>query len=168
MGISFNCEHCGKKIEAPDKAGGKWGRCPSCHNKVYVPGLDEDQELKLAPMDQGDVEKQKQLMAETYRFTQDILRERENPNEPAESIAMPVSQMSDEQFKKEIISYLRQMADGQLIQAERVGNLIVSYGDQSVGILDGIALSEMPEPELADVPPQGLSGLIRTLRARIG
>ncbi len=168
MGISLHCEHCGKKIEAPDNAGGKWGRCPSCHNKVYVPGLDEDQELKLAPMDQGEVEKQKQLMSETSRLTQDILRERENPNEPAESIAMPVSQMSDEQLQKEIISYLRQMADGQLIQAERVGNLIVSYGDQAVGILDGIALSEMPEPELADVPPQVLSGLIRTLRARIG
>jgi DNA-directed RNA polymerase subunit RPC12/RpoP len=37
MAITFHCGHCGKKIEAPDSAGGKWGKCPSCHNKVYVP-----------------------------------------------------------------------------------------------------------------------------------
>ena len=34
-------------------------------------------------------------------------------------------------------------------------------------ILDRIATSEMPEPELADVPQQVLSGLVRGLRARI-
>ena len=39
--------------------------------------------------------------------------------------------------------------------------------DEAVDILDTIAVSEMPEPELADVPPQVLSGLIRNLRARI-
>ena len=37
MPIKFQCSLCGKKIEAPDSAGGKWGKCPGCHNKVYVP-----------------------------------------------------------------------------------------------------------------------------------
>ena len=61
MGITFHCEHCGKKIEAPDSAGGKWGRCPACHNKVYVPGLSSDEKLKLAPVDEEYQTKQKQL-----------------------------------------------------------------------------------------------------------
>ena len=55
MGISFHCEHCGKKIEAPDAAGGKWGKCPGCHNKVYVPAnkpTQPDDELRLAPSTQ--------------------------------------------------------------------------------------------------------------------
>ena len=40
MTISFHCAHCGKKMEAPDDAGGKWGKCPRCHNKLYVPSAD--------------------------------------------------------------------------------------------------------------------------------
>ena len=31
-----------------------------------------------------------------------------------------------------------------------------------------IALSDIPEPELADIAPQVLAGLIRTLRSKIG
>ena len=166
MAITFYCEHCGKKIEAPDSAGGKWGKCPACHNKLYVPGLDSDEELKLAPIDESDQAKQRELMAETYKLTQDILLERETPNELAE-VATPASAISDKELTKNIVAYLRQMADGNLNQAERIANSIVSSGDKALKILDGIALSEIPEPQLADIPQQVLSGLIKTLRNKI-
>jgi hypothetical protein len=166
MAITFHCEHCGKKIEAPDSAGGKWGKCPACHNKLYVPGLDSDEELKLAPIDESDQAKQRELMAETYKLTQDILLERETPNELAE-VATPASAISDKELTKNIVAYLRQMADGNLNQAERIANSIVSSGDKALKILDGIALSEIPEPQLADIPQQVLSGLIKTLRNKI-
>ena len=57
MAIVFHCEHCGKEIRAADTAGGKWGRCPACHNKLYVPKMEEDEEeeLKLAPIDNSDM-----------------------------------------------------------------------------------------------------------------
>jgi len=166
MSITFHCEHCGKKIEAPDNAGGKWGKCPACHNKLYVPGLDSDEELKLAPIDKGDQDKQKQLLAETYELTQDILLEREVPDELAD-VATPAIGTSDKELTKNIVVYLRQMADGNLDQAERIANSIVPSGGRALKILDEIALSEIPEPELADIPQQVLSGLIRTLRSKI-
>jgi len=166
MGISFHCEHCGKKVEAPDSAGGKWGKCPACHNKLYVPSIDADDELKLAPVDESDEEKQKRLMSETYELTQEILLERETPNGPP-GTAKPVTEASEKELTKNIILYLRQMADGELDDAQRTADLIAPYGRYAVKILDRIALSEMPEPELADVPQQVLSGLIRDLRARI-
>ncbi len=166
MAITFHCEHCEKKIEAPDSAGGKWGKCPACHNKLYVPGLNSDEELKLAPIDESDQAKQRELMAETYKLTQDILLERETPNELAE-VATPASAISDKELTKNIVAYLRQMADGNLNQAERIANSIVSSGDKALKILDGIALSEIPEPQLADIPQQVLSGLIKTLRNKI-
>ena len=40
MGITFHCEYCGKKIQAPNEAGGKWGKCPACSHKLYVPASD--------------------------------------------------------------------------------------------------------------------------------
>jgi len=166
MSITFHCEHCGKKIEASDSTGGKWGKCPACHNKLYVPNLDSGEELKLAPIDESNDEKQKQLMTETYKLTQDILLERETPNGPAEDATL-ASQVNDKQLTKNIIAYLRQMADGELDQAEKIADLIIPCGDRAVKILDRIALSEIPEAGLADMPQQVLSGLIRNLRTRI-
>jgi len=166
MAITFHCEYCGKKIEAQDSAGGKRGKCPACHNKLYVPDLDSGDELKLAPINEGDEAKQKQLMDETYRLTQDILLEREAPNGPEEA-ATWASKISVKELTKNIIVYLRQMADGELDQAQETVELIIPARARAVGILDRIALSEMPEPELADIPPQALSGLIRNLRTRL-
>ena len=166
MPIIFHCEHCGKKIEAPDNAAGKWGKCPGCHNRLYVPKLDPDEELKLAPIDEGDKERQKQLIAETSRLTQELLSAKEIPPESAESAAPP-AEVNDQQLTTTIISYLRQMADGELDEAERIAGLIAEHRKRAVKILDKIAGGETVQPELADIPQQVLSGLIKTLRARI-
>jgi hypothetical protein len=173
MALIFHCEYCGKKMEAPDGTGGKWGRCPACHNKLYVPDFSTGEELKLAPVDESDEAKQKELMDETYKLQKDILLEKEVPAESDESaesaevMVLPL-EISDEQLKKAIISYLLQMSRGQLEQAETAIGLIVPCGQRAVEILDRIALAEIPEPELADVAPQVLSGLIRELRGKIG
>ncbi len=185
MAIIFHCNHCGKKIEAADSAGGKWGKCPACHNKLYVPRPEPDEELKLAPVDESEEEKRKRLMAETYKLTQDILQEREIPPETADPTTelseekltenkQPVSrsrwaaiEMSEKELTKNIIMNLRLMADGELEEAQRIADLIAPHGPRAIEILDRIALSEIPEPELADIPQQVLAGLIRTLRNKI-
>ena len=171
MSIAFSCEFCGKKIEAPDNAAGKWGKCPSCHSKLYVPNpkpSEEDDELKLAPVDETEIEKQKRLLAETYRLTKDIMSEKEIPDEPGGAAVSREPEIDDERLTANIITYLRQMADGELDSAENIVNSIITGGEKSLKILNDIAHSEIPEPELADIPRQVLSGLIRTLRNRIG
>ncbi|MHC4394876.1 MAG: hypothetical protein ACYS1A_04410 [Planctomycetota bacterium] len=169
MSISFHCEYCNKTIEAPDDAGGKWGKCPSCHNKLYVPGQEPGEELKLAPIDETEEEKKKRLMAETFELTQDILLEREVPDENDEPhTGIPATfHLTDRELLQSIIVYLRRMADGRLEEAQGTEELIISCGDRSVKTLDEIALSEIPEPQLADIPSQVLAGLIRNLRAKI-
>ncbi len=167
MSITFHCEYCGKKIEAADSAGGKWGKCPSCHNKLYVPSLDSGEELKLSPLDETDLEREKRLMAETYRLTQDILKEREIPDGPPVPSGA-IYEMSERELKNNVILYLRQMAYGELDEAEATAALIAPFSAKAMTIIDRIALSEIPEPELADIPQQMLSGSIRALRARLG
>jgi DNA-directed RNA polymerase subunit RPC12/RpoP len=166
MAIVFHCEHCGKEIRAADSAGGKWGKCPKCQHKLYVPSPDAEEELKLAPENNEDLEREKQLMAETYKLTQDILKEREVPEGPAVP-AGAVYDMSENELKKNIIIYIKQMEDGELDEAERTAALIKPHRTKVIEILDRIALSEIPEPELSDIAPQVLSGLIRTLRDKI-
>lgn len=172
MGIVFTCEYCGKKIEAPDNAGGRWGKCPACHNRLYIPKQDttEEEELKLAPIDERDVAKQKQLLAEAYKLAQQIMDEKEIPGEAAGAPAKagPEEEVDENELTINIITYLRQMAEGDLDRADGLANKIIRCGRRAAKILDQIACSEVPEPELADIPQQVLSGLIRTLRKRIG
>lgn len=167
MAITFHCEHCNKEIKAPDTAGGRRGKCPACHKMVYVPSPESDEELKLAPIDTSFLEKEKQLMAETHRLTQDILKEREIPDGPRDT-GGAVYEMGDKELRKNVVMYLRQMAEGELDEAETTGALIAPCGKRVTDILDIIALSEIPEPELSDIPQQLLAGAIRALRARMG
>ncbi len=166
MAILFHCQFCGKEIKAADEAGGKWGKCPSCHNKVYVPGQVSDDDLKIAPLDKDLMESERQLMAETYKLTQNILQEREVRDGPGE-LSGAVYEMSERELKDHVILYLRQMASDELDEAEQTAALISPFAAQALKIIDRIALSEIPEPELADIPPQMLSGSIRVLRNRL-
>jgi len=59
------------------------------------------------------------------------------------------------------------MADGELDGAQRLEAAIASSGRRAVKILRQIENSEPPEPELADIPPQVLSGLIKSLNTKI-
>jgi hypothetical protein len=164
MPIQLHCEHCGKKIEAPDNAGGKWGKCPRCHNRVYVPEPDTGDELKLAPIDESEDQLQRRLMAETFEITQNILEEKTVPDTP---MGGQNSDMSEEKLYEIIIRYLRQMCDGSLDDAQRTLELIVAHRRKVKDVLEEIAKSDPPDPELADIPQQVLSGLIRNLRVQI-
>ena len=172
MSITFKCEHCGRKIEAPDAAGGKWGKCPGCKNKVYVPSkaAEDDGELRLAPLDADDEKKKRELLAETIRLRQEILKETEAPEEGVQPKREQNEQkpgvLSDAELEIGIISYLRQMADGELEEAERTAKSLIPSGNRTVKILERIALSEIPEPEIADIPQNVLAGLIKGLRGR--
>ncbi len=165
MSIKFHCEHCGKKIDAPDTTGGKRGKCPACHNIVYVPQMDTDDELTLAPIDETEAERQKRLLAETSLLTQNILQEKEVPDAATPSAAGADS--NEAEVTDTIVRYLRQMADGDLDAAQVTAESIAAHRKQAKEILEQMAGSEPLVPELPDVPAQVLSGLIRNLRTRI-
>lgn len=168
MPISFNCEHCGKKVKAPDKADGKQGNCPFCHKSCYIPlpEVEDDDELKLAPIDETEEQKYKQMMADTHQLTQNILHEKEQPPEtPANE---PKAQTSEDELKKNLIIYLKQLANGQLDDAEKMAEKIIPYRRQGIKILDKMAKAKTPEPELANVAPKLLAGLMKNLRMRMG
>jgi hypothetical protein len=165
MSISFHCESCKKKITAPDDAGGKWGKCPSCNHKCYIPTprKDDEEELNLSPLDEEEEEKYEKVMRETQNLTGALLHQTETPPEPAEG-----GEIDDKQLTILIIKYLRQMADGQLDEAQTTADKIVPYKSQVKTALQNILSAERPEPELADVPKKVLVGFVRNILTRIG
>jgi hypothetical protein len=175
MAITIHCDYCGKKIEANEKAAGKWGKCPYCHNKIYVPNLNVEDDLKLAPVDEEEEKRKQQLMAETFRLEQEILGERAVPETEKNEGPPPVSAsaglgddaVDEDALYETIVRYLRQMADGDLNEAATTLISVKSAGEISLKLIDRIALAEIPEAELSDIPPQVLAGLIRNLRSEI-
>ena len=124
MAITFHCEHCGRKIEAADNSAGKWGNCPACHNKVYIPDPKAaGEEIKLSPIDEETEKTQKELLDETFRLTQDILSEKETGGEESAG-----GEVSDRQLTQYIISYLTLMSQGDLAEAEAVLKQITPSG----------------------------------------
>ena len=169
MAIAFKCTSCDKMIEAPDSLAGRRIKCPKCKQAVRVPDqkAPEEETLTVAPLDEEEERRRKRLISDALRLDQIIAEETPDAPEetPFHSPSVPVDEAA---LHEKIVQYLRYMADGRLEQASRLCPGIVSHGASAVAMIDAIALREIPEEALADVPPQVLSGLIRGLRAEFG
>ncbi len=115
MPITFHCECCKKKITAPDTAGGKWGKCPYCNHKCYIPlpPSTEDEEIKLAPIDETEEEKYTRMMRETQSITQSLLHQTKEPDDVQQS-----GEIDDKELAIRIVNYLKLMSQGALDEAD--------------------------------------------------
>ena len=168
MGISFTCESCKKKIKAPDGAGGKWGNCPFCNHRCYIPlprSADEE-ELTLASADESDETAYNEMMRETHSLTQNILHQTDMPDD--DSAGSGPAKANEKELLKYIIIYLTLMADGELNQAERIEEKIAPFQAVAKDILQRMAKAERLEPELAEIAPAILKGLMKDLYEKLG
>ena len=148
MSISLHCESCKKKIKAPDETGGKWGKCPHCGHRCYIP-LPKSNDDPLF-FDAGERE----------ILTQIALPE----DDPVAAASTRIS--NEKEIIKYCILYLRQMADGELAAAEHTFSQLKKYKKPVLRTLASMARAEQPEPELADLPPTILQGLIRDVSTK--
>lgn len=164
MPIKFHCENCKRKIKAPDESGGKYGNCPYCNHRCYIPRprLDDEDDLQLAPVDDKEETRYEELMSETHSVTENILQQRQKPAAPGQR-----EETNKKELTKNIVIYLRQIADGELDEAQKTVDAITPYREQAIKILDEIGAREVPEPELADISPVVLNRLIKNLRTRM-
>ena len=168
MPISFSCESCKKKIKAPDKAGGKWGNCPYCQHRCYIPlpKSDDEPELQLAPVDDSELSHIDELMKETHSLTQRILHE---DTVIGEAIGDKEAErvVAEKEVTKQCIIYLREMADGDLMTAEKTLEMLKRHKKASLRILSAMGRAERPEPELSDIPNSIMQGLIRDASTKL-
>lgn len=168
MSISFHCESCGKKVKAPESAGGKWGNCPTCRHRCYIPMPipDDAPELCLAPVDASEESQIEQMMKETHSVTQFILHET-MPIEDGPADQTDAKAAADREVLKHCILYLREMADGELMRGEKTLEALKSRKKSALRILSSLARSTQPEPELADIPDRILQGLVRDASTKL-
>ncbi len=173
MPIKFHCEHCGKKVTAPDDAGGKRGKCPSCKQKIFIPmPEDELEEIPLAPEDPEEEKKREQIKKELLMTQQALLDDRNPPEtEPPSTpeTALPVDENSLADIiptEDKILQYIILMGRGMLDEAETLANEIVAEGKKARKIVKQMSKKQLRHPELKDVPPTVIAGFFKHLLAK--
>ncbi|MHC4064839.1 MAG: hypothetical protein ACYSUQ_02630 [Planctomycetota bacterium] len=176
MSIEFHCTHCTKLIRAPREHGGKRGKCPYCKQSVYVPTApDELDEIPLAPMDQDDEQRRKELEAESQRVQRALLGERGEP--PPESgrrsqsgaeTAMPPPRPGDgQEIAPLVLNYVTAMRDSNLDEADRICLSLRAQADAARNHVQRLLVDELPPPGLEGFPPALFKGFLRTLLDRL-
>lgn len=184
MPIDVHCNHCGKHVRAPDDAGGKHGKCPSCHQTVYIPTpADQIETMVLEPVD-GDFERRKkQLAHETAQLTGKILRDRdglgpEKPGDRAERLAAAERAAAGAAIRQAaqiptatpaevldmVIRYAVSVANGNMSETERLEGEIRNNMRLAEDAIQRLVVDEMPPAQLAKIPRPVLVGIFKKLR----
>ncbi len=176
MSIELNCPQCEKQIRAPDNAGGKYGKCPYCETKVYIPApADDEGEIGLAPIDEEEERRERELIRESVRYAAAF--DKESDKLPPEG-AMPkggggrpvqhepppgeVVDLGDE-----VEAFVVAMRDSKLDAAERVVRKLKGQGARARDYVEGLMLDPAPPP-LGNVPKPLMQGFLKSLLGRLG
>jgi hypothetical protein len=169
MTIEFHCDRCGKLVRTPADNAGKRGRCPFCHQSVYIPTpADQIEPLDLSPVDETAEQRQERLMRESRHLTQRLLNEKEAPASGGPT--HPVDSMSDilpphTDVESLVVEYAQCMADGKLADAEEVAAEIRRNMGEAERIIERMTLDEIPHPGLSHIPRPVLLAFFKQLRA---
>ncbi len=173
MAIEFHCEHCGKLVRTADEHAGKRGKCPFCHQSVYIPTPDDQLEpLTLAPVDREDQQRQKELLDESRQLAQTIMKDREGPppESPRDARSRPTptgdARLAKATVEEALVRYVQSMASGDLVEAERLAGEIRKDLRTADEVIQRIVSDTMPPPELAEIPRPVLVGFFKQLREK--
>lgn len=177
MSIEFNCPSCEKSIRAPDTAGGKYGKCPVCEVKVYIPmpPSSDEEEIKIAPIDEEEERRERELMRESVRYAATFDKESDKlPPEGAEgrggarrgaAAEPPPGEVID--VAEEVEAFVVAMRDSRLPDAERVLARLKRSGARAKDYVEGLMLDPTPPP-IGGVPKPLLMGFLKSLLSRLG
>jgi hypothetical protein len=164
MPIQFKCEYCGKKVTAPDAAGGKRGKCPFCKQTCYIPAPVADEELyDLAPESEED--RRREAAEKEALRQQEAALLAELGGEAA--AAVPVEQKENptpDDLHHLVVNYCLDIADGRLDRAELTVGQMKKLKRTAMQAVDDFLSGKAKEPALAHIPPPVLKGLLNQLK----
>lgn len=176
MSIELHCPQCEKLIRAPDNAGGKYGKCPYCETKVYIPAPPDDEgEIGIAPIDEEEERRERELIRESVRYAAAF--DKESDKLPPEGAAprgggggtirpeAPPGEVID--IGDEVEAYVVAMRDSKLDDAERIVRKLKSAGARACDYVEGLMLDPAPPP-LGEVPKPLMMGFLKSLLGRLG
>lgn len=166
MAIEFHCDHCGKLVKTSDEHAGKRGKCPHCHQSVYIPTPAEDLEpLRLAPVDEGEERERQRLLEESREIAIKLRDEREVPPDVAKApLPEPMGDMRLSSDMEHLVTeYVLCMAAGKLTEAEELARDIRGNRILADEFIQRLTMDELPPARLAKIPRAVMLGFIKQL-----
>ncbi len=164
MTITFNCEHCGKKVEAPDSVGGKWGKCPYCKQSNYIPApVSDDDLIALAPEDAKEEKRTQDEMQALRDQERGLIAEMDD----ARASAAPLEyrdEVNAEDLYHLVVNYCLDLADSKLEQAQDHLVRLQRYPQSAATAVDDFISGKTIEPALDVIPTKLLNGFLNQLR----
>jgi phage FluMu protein Com len=165
MALTFKCEHCHKKISAPETVGGKRGKCPFCKQRTYIPmPVSEDEILDLAPLDETEEQEHQKLVDELRAQERDLIANT-GGGEP-----VPLSErddLSSEDLHHFVINYCIDMADGNLERAAMHAAELKKFYKLGMEAVKYFQIVQGDEPALSKIPPPVVQGFLTDLVDRL-
>ncbi len=184
MPIEFHCVHCQHLIRTGDEHAGRHGKCPFCHQSVYIPTpRDQLEPLELAPLDDNEERERERALRETRDITQAILRDKDKPEgaaarapvtppgagKPARPSSAPApsppaaSGASAGDVETLIVDYAVCMFDGDLDEARSLAAQIATHRAAAERVVQRLIMDEVLPKPLARIPRAILNGYLKKL-----
>lgn len=168
MPIELHCNHCGKLVRAPEDSGGKHGKCPSCHQDVYIPTPSDALEtLKISPLDPNSERERARLRHESNVVAARLLSERDGGDGArGAGRAAPSPALTPHELEEQVIQYCVMMAAGDLGPAESIATTARRQAKLLDDVINRLIADELPPTQLAKIPRPVLIGFLKQLRGR--
>ncbi|MCD4699445.1 MAG: hypothetical protein K8R91_02600 [Phycisphaerae bacterium] len=163
MTITFQCEHCGKKIEAPDAMGGKRGKCPYCKQSNYIPApVSDDELIDFAPENSAEEQRRLEEIRALRSQEKGLLAELgsgETPSVPLEDR----EKVNAEDLYHLVVNYCLDLADSKLGQAEAHLAKLQEFPTAAEKAVGDFMSGKAIEPVLDRIPTKVLNGFLTKL-----
>lgn len=158
MSITFSCEHCGKKIKAPESKAGRKGKCPKCNQTIRIP-LPSDEtddapkaapQKKPPPQDSGDgpIPVDWDEVDGTDEIGEPLI------HETATAPSLPTFGLDTKpDVRKLILQYVVFQVERNIVEAEAIVRRLLDYRFEAVARIQTLLI--------ADVLPESLEGIAR-------
>jgi DNA-directed RNA polymerase subunit RPC12/RpoP len=173
MAIVFHCEHCGKKISAPDESGGRSGKCPVCSQRIFIPMAKEQvDEIPLSEIDPDEERRRKALKQEEIQLLNRLQEHQEPPPDPAGGKTRPTDDVyipappPPSNTSDLIRQFMVHMAKGELEAADAIAQKITGGGPRALKTVEDMAMQDLLDPQLASIPPNVIAKFFKILMGK--
>ncbi len=164
MTITFNCEHCGKKIEAPDSVGGKRGKCPYCKQSNYIPApVPDDELIDLTPEDAEEEKRSREEVQALRNQEMGLIAEMGSGDAPAVPLEHREGVAAEDLYHL-VVNYCLDLADSKLDQAGAHLAKLQEFPKLASTAVDDFISGKALEPALDRIPTKVLHGFLNKLR----
>ncbi len=170
MTIELHCPQCQKLIRAPEKAGGKRGKCPYCSNSVYIPmAPDPSDEIGLAPIDEAEERRADEEHRKASRQAAQLDHMKDaGPEQDVSPGRASGDQMADSMdVASEVATYIQAMGASKLDEAEKAAGRLKSAGAIARDYINAQLVDELADIN-GDIPAPVVKGFLKTLLGQIG